>query len=87
MEIKIDVPEYGKPGFKYQWEDNTAIRCNIEGSQVIIEANQDGLISLARHLLEMAQDNVPHRTHIHLDEFNSLEEGSSELIIVKNAQL
>lgn len=87
MEIKIDVPEYGKPGFKYQWEDNTAIRCNIEGSQVIIEANQDGLISLARHLLEMAQDNVPHRTHIHLDEFNALEEESSELIIVKNTQL
>ena len=87
MEIKIEVPEYGKPGFKIHWEDDSAIRCTIEGTQVIIDANKGGLISLARHLLELAQDNVPHHTHFHLDEFNSLEDGSSELIIVKNAQL
>ena len=78
----IDVPQYG-PSFKFIWEDGFAIRCRLDDSAVIIEANRAGLISLARHLLVLADENAPEFTHFHLDEWNSLEEKSTELIVVK----
>lgn len=50
---------------------------------VIISANREGLLSLANHLLNLAQAEVPCGTHIHLDEYNSLEDGSLDLIVEK----
>lgn len=44
-------------------------------------ANKSGLISLANHLLNLGQDDISFGHHLHFDEYNSLEEGSSELII------
>ena len=44
-------------------------------------------MSLARHLLVLAQEEAPSGCHIHLDEFNSLEDGSVELILDKNDDL
>lgn len=79
----IDVPEYDKKSFKFVWEDDSSIKCTVTNDAVLIEANRDGLVSLARHILELAQDSAPDGTHFHLDEFNSLEAGSSEMIIVK----
>jgi hypothetical protein len=46
---------------------------------VTISANREGLLSLARHFQALAE-GVP-GDHIHYDEYNSLEEGSSALII------
>ena len=50
------------------------------------KGEKSGLISLARHLLTLAQDSVPKHSHIHLDEYNSLEEGSAELINQKDTE-
>ena len=47
----------------------------------MISANREGLLSLANHLKKLA-DEVS-GSHIHLDVFNSLEEGSAELILEK----
>lgn len=44
-----------------------------------IAANREGMLSLANILIDLA-DSQP-GDHIHLDEYNSLEEGSAELII------
>lgn len=51
---------------------------------MIISANNEGLLSLARHLLTLVQNEVPIGTHIHLDEYNLLEEGSIDLIVEKS---
>ena len=67
-------------GLQLQWEKDFAISVNTPGNEVAIKANKSGLISLARYLLTLAQDSVPKHSHIHLDEYNSLEEGSAELI-------
>ena len=40
------------------------------------DANESGLRSLAKHLLCLADTEVPVHYHIHLDESNSLEDGS-----------
>lgn len=79
----INVPKYDKTGFKFEWDDGFVIKCSISNNAILIEANREGLISLARHLLELSQEHVPEYTHLHLDEFNSLEDNSNELIIVK----
>lgn len=81
--MNIQVPTYSENKFSFVWEKGFAIKCSISNSVVCIEANKEGLISLARHMLELAQENVPQFEHIHLDEYNSLEDNSLELIIVK----
>ena len=83
--MNIFVPEYDGEKFLFVWEDNFSIKCSIDNKSIVIEADKGGLISLARHLLELSQDTVPEYTHIHLDEYNSLEDNSSELIVVKRS--
>jgi hypothetical protein len=85
MEIKIQIPDYSPgSGFTFCWEGNFEIRTRVEHGEIVISANKAGLVSLANHLLNLAQDDVPVGTHIHLDEFNyALEEGSVPLVIEK----
>ena len=46
-----------------------------------IAANREGMLSLAKQLTALAE--AAPGQHIHFDEFNSLEEGSAEMIIVR----
>ena len=62
-----------------EWVDGFEIKTVIENDQIMISANKEGLLSLAKHLTALA-DGVP-GDHIHYDEYNSLEEGSAEMII------
>jgi hypothetical protein len=62
-----------------EWEDGFTIKVQIEENTVVISANKEGLLSLARHLTDLADAEVG--SHIHYDEYNSLEEDSSETII------
>lgn len=83
-EIKIKIPEYNPDvGIVYNWERNFEIKTRIENNCIVILANREGLISLANHLINLAQERIPSGYHLHFDEFNSLEEGSKELIIEK----
>ena len=65
-----------------KWEDGFMIAVKVEHNTVTISANKEGLLSMANHLTTLAQENAPD-AHFHLDEHNSLEENSSELIIEK----
>lgn len=85
-EIKISIPEYNH-SLQCVWEDDFRIKTSTEFNAIIIEANRDGLVSLARHLLLLAQEEVPSGSHFHFDEFNSLEDDSVELIIAKKENL
>ncbi len=85
-ELKINIPEYDD-AIELVWDDNFKIKTSTPYNTITIEANRDGLLSLARHLLLLAQKEVPSGSHFHLDEFNSLEDTSVELIISKNEEL
>ena len=61
------------------WEDGFTIKVIGEEKKVVISANKEGLISLSNQLKALANESVG--SHIHYDEYNSLEDGSSELII------
>jgi hypothetical protein len=49
----------------------------------IISWNKEWLLSLAQHLVSLAQDWAPKGSHFHFDEFNWLEKWSIELIFDK----
>ena len=66
---------------EFEWVDGFEIKVKIEDGAAVISANREGLLSLARQLKTLAETEG--KDHFHLDEYNSLEEGSSELIIEK----
>lgn len=81
MKYEIEVKDYDR-SIHLTWEPEAMISVTqSEYGETLIRANRDGLISLANHLLTLAQRAVPSGAHIHLDPYNSLEEGSSELIL------
>lgn len=64
-----------------EWIDGFEIRTAVKNNSIVISANREGLLSLARHLTALAEGEPG--DHIHYDEYNSLEEGSAEIIIEK----
>jgi hypothetical protein len=84
MELKIAVPDYlPERSLRMEWEPGAIIETRIDDGATVIRANQEGLVSFARLFLTLANEQVPSGSHWHLDESNSLEEGSTELIVEK----
>ena len=66
---------------KIEWVEDFIIKVIARNNEIVLSANREGLLSLAKHLTALA-NGVP-GDHIHYDEYNSLEEGSAEMIIEK----
>ena len=64
-----------------KWEDGFRINVSSDDHAVTITANEEGLLSLAKHLMALAKEMTG--AHIHYDEHNSLEDNSVPLIIEK----
>lgn len=65
-----------------EWIDGHEIRVKADDDTVVIAANKEGLLSLAKHITALAE--AAPGQHIHYDGYNSLEEGSTEMIIVRS---
>lgn len=80
MEYTLDVPDYDPSrGVRTQWEHGAEIAVAFDGRGVVISANAEGLMTLARTMLAVASAHVG--SHMHLDDIGGLQEGSAELII------
>lgn len=66
-----------------RWEDGFEISATVRGDEVAIAANREGLLSLANILTDLAGEAPG--SHVHLDDANSLEGGSCELVIERLA--
>ena len=64
-----------------EWENGFTVKVSVEENTVVISANSEGLLSLASQLTALANESTG--SHIHYDEYNSLENNSSEMIIEK----
>ena len=64
---------------KIAWEEGFEIIVRLEGGAAVISANRAGLRSLANHLIALAEEAPG--SHLHLDEYNALEEHSAELVL------
>ena len=68
----------GEGKMDLEWKDGFVISVRIDDGAAVISANQEGLLSLAGQLAALAAEKPG--SHVHYDENNSLEDGSSELI-------
>jgi hypothetical protein len=83
MIIEIEIPSYAESrSLVARWDPGFEIEAAIDRGCVVIRGNVAGLRSLARHLLTLADPEVP-SGHFHFDETNSLEDGSVALIFEK----
>ena len=62
-----------------EWIDGFEIKAAANNREIVISANREGLLSLAKHLAALADGMMG--DHIHYDEYNSLAAGSTEMII------
>lgn len=61
------------------WEEGFSIRVGVSGNTVVLSANKEGLLSLARQLIALSEETPG--SHLHYDKNNSLEEDSSDLVV------
>ncbi|GAB3814679.1 Imm32 family immunity protein [Micromonospora zhanjiangensis] len=84
--VDVEVAVYDPAlGVATWWNDGTVLRAEVWDSPertVVISGNPAGLVSLARHLLTLAQDAVPDGRHLDFDTYCGwLEEGSAAIRI------
>ncbi len=81
-ERTVEVGSYSpQQGLRMAWTEGFVIVVTLSADQVVVRANREGLISLAQHLLTLAEDGVPAGAHIHLSPHDALEAGSGELVL------
>ena len=86
MKVEISLPEYNaESGLRIDWDKGFYLEVRPKGAAVRITGNAAGLRSLARLMLSIARDEVPSPYDVHLDDSNSLEPQSLELVIAKDA--
>jgi len=86
MDYVIEIPEH-RPGdgLRFEWEPGFEIAVAVDAGEVAIRANRAGLISLARHLLTLAQDEVSAGAHVHLTADQEIE-SDIDLILERSAE-
>lgn len=84
MDKIIKINDYSpERGMQFNWECGHSIKSSIIDKKVVISANEAGLVSLANHLLTLAQQSIPSGYHFHLDDTNGPVENSCEIIFEK----
>jgi len=82
--VTLEVISYDPAlGVGTWWDDDAVLRAEVWESPektVVISGNPAGLMSLARHLLTLAQDAVPNGRHFDFDTYCGwLEDGSAAI--------
>jgi hypothetical protein len=74
MGFEYTPPPYSpESGVRIEWEDDWRISVAASDGEVVLRADRAGLVSLAKHLLALAQDAVPPGSHIHYDAGEALD--------------
>jgi len=84
--VAMEVTTYDPAlGVGTWWDDDAVLRAEVWESPektVVISGNPEGLVSLARHLLTLAQDAVPNGRHFDFDTYCGwLADGSAAIRI------
>ena len=80
--LSLPFKNYNSEMMNIEWEDGFTIKVRVDDDNtVVISANKEGLLSLARQMTALADEAAG--VHLHYDEYNSLEEGSTGMIVEK----
>jgi hypothetical protein len=85
MEKTVKIGRYDDSGLHLEWYHGFEISVTESQGEVVIRANEAGLISLAQHLLTLAEHAVPAGSHIHMDASRELEDESLDLVLERTA--
>ena len=84
MILKVEVPDFDGNAMDVVWEENAQYIADVFRNNIIIKANNQGLMSLAKQMIYMAISDLPAGSHVHYDGFYIDHiEGQFELIIEK----
>lgn len=84
MKITLDIPYYDGNGLDVVWETGSKYVIKIADNNVIILANKNALVSIAKQMLYMAYNDLPKGSHVHYDSFfTKMNEEEYELVIEK----
>ena len=85
----FDIPDHNNfDGIEIFGEDGGHYELNIEDENcIILKANKNGLISIAKQMLYMAYNNFPEGGSVHFDSFfTKIENMKIELILAKEKE-
>lgn len=82
MNINLSIPDYDGNAIDVIWDQNASYTIKLDERSVLLTANKQGLVSLAKQMLYMAYNDLPCGSHVHFDSFfiNNLD-SMYELII------
>jgi hypothetical protein len=84
MQLDIDLGSYSREdGLRLTWVPGYSLRVVTTGDGVVISGNEQGLRSLAQHLLTLADGQVPTGAHAHVEPGLELDDDSVALILEK----
>ena len=85
VKIEVTVPEYSREHglAPLSVEPDTILGAGLLNGKVFISGNKAGLVSLAIHLLALAQEDVPTGRDILYGEWNWLAPGSIPMLVRK----
>ena len=83
MKITLDVPYYDGNGLDVVWEIDSKYAIKIIGDNVVISANKNALVSIAKQMLYMAYNDLPEGSHVHYNRFFTKMNEEYELVIEK----
>ncbi len=81
--IVLEIQE-NKDSLNFNWEKNFVLSVTPGNSGIIINGNKEGLISLAKNIIALAEENIPNHYNFTLDDQNSLEEESIPITFTKS---
>lgn len=69
MNVEINIPDFDGNGIDVIWEKGACVELGCEGNQILIRANHEGLVSIAKQMVYLAVNNVASGSHVHYDDF------------------
>lgn len=69
MHIDINIPDFDGNWIDVIWEKGAKVELNCDDDSILIRANSNGLISLAKQMIYLATNNVARGSHVHYDDF------------------
>ena len=82
MKLTVELPDYDGQWLDVIWEDGAELEVRYDPGEVVLEANREGLISLAEQMLYLAHHELPRGSHIHFDDWMAGVTGPG-LVLVK----
>ena len=82
--VQIEIPdEEAGNGFLFNWTDGAEFESSFDGEEFVLASNKEGLLSLANHLINLAQDKWPSGHHFHFDKGVELSDDSVVIVFIK----